>query len=146
MLKKFLLPALCLVCLTACSTEEGKDPSMYENRGGDSMGVYGEGYDVGMGSVYGDGMDMGGMVAEGMTSYMETSGSATIEEVASWELMKKHGQYYATAHGKVYPYGEELPTEEAPALWDQAKDGLDEIGDDLKDMGEDFKDSVEEMR
>ncbi len=50
-------------------------------------------------------------------------------EVASWELMIDHGQYHATAQGKVYPYGEAGfygKEFHERGLWEHAKDTMED--------------------
>lgn len=74
----------------------------------------------------------GGTPADGMS--ITTMGQGDSLAVASWDLMRLHGQYHASQKGKVYSFGTTDPTE----FWHDAKSSLQEAERDLKDAMEQF--------
>ncbi len=95
-----------------------------------------------VGTGFSGGTDLGISGAAEAAASVSVTGTAEIVEVASWDLMVKHGQYHATTNGKVYPYGDVGYVEEESKgyhnYFDEARDSVKEAGEDLKDSMEDL--------
>lgn len=118
-----------------------EDPLLQRDKGWDSPSAW----DSATGAPGISGMDG---LAQGLSS--ETTIDPELE-VASWDLMVKHGQYHATNAGKVHPYGEASPQEIPDKnlgedLWDKAKEDVKDMGQDMKQALDDFSHEVNQEK
>lgn len=96
-----------------------------------------------VGSGFAGGTDLGISGAAEASAAVSVGGTAEIAQVASWDLMVRHGKYHASGHGKVYPYGDvgyvaDLEEESHHNYYDEARDSLKESGEGLKESMEDL--------
>ncbi len=134
-MKQTIAPLLCSLSLVAllgsCGmTQESTAPSL-DNPG------YPESYDSGMDYALGGGL-------EGNPGYATVPGTATAwnpldyqedSPVASWELMKKHGEYHASSKGNVYSYGEQgmFSQKEWDNFWNEGKKSIQDAGKEIEE-------------
>lgn len=137
--------ALCCLCLglTACSWGSTMDSMerVYDAKGNLMEPNLGSS----VGSGFAGGTDLGISGAAEAAASVSVGATAEMEEVASWDLMVKHGQYHATSLGKVYPYGEVAYGEDKASTAKSYHDYYDEARDSVKEAGEDLKTTMEDL-